>query len=147
MGISILDMFIAQINIPVKLISGWHSCNLKFCINYYRPKQNSNNEDQKLSKHSGDLNTDHLNTGIQFIFPSIFSNETMTYSRIIGDHSKQWSVWIIGTSLTLSSTKQGTFLGTLVVLFNPFTRYIYSSGGKQRWKARKWPNGDYLRNF
>ena len=44
---------------------------------------------------------------------------------IVGDHSKQGHIWIKGTSLTLSSTKWETELGTLVVLFNPFTRYIY----------------------
>ena len=41
-------------------------------------------------------------------------------------HSNQGSNWIIGTSLTLSTTKQGTALGTLVVLFySNFTCYIW----------------------
>ena len=33
---------------------------------------------------------------------------------IIGDHSKQGNIWIKGTSLTLSSTKQGTIISPFV---------------------------------
>ena len=55
--------------------------------------------------------------------------------NFIGDHSKKGSSWITGTSLTLSTTKWGTYLGTLVV---PFL-LIYPLHASRSYKPNKNP--------
>ena len=105
-----------------------NSCNAKFFLSL-----------------NGPWSKQHLNKHITFQGNLFVPSFEKCYFYFIGAHSKQGSIWITGTSLTLFRTKPGTDLGV------PFSKPIHLLRifhcTKKHERNQEYTNRVYLNHF